>query len=297
MSLIRKQTMTEKNAAARRVNGPKSRGPVTPRGKANSAAANLRHGFYSKAPQEVLAALGEDPADFARLEESLHNNLAEGLGRELVSRVVRTLWRMQRAERMQDGVAMKRVQSGLQVEELIAAPIMMSKYDTYQRLVGLGRGLLSPNFFPTSADVQAFVSSFGNNPPADIQNLFPLFQSFADAVAKAAGPAHEDGGTRAVPSAEAREKMETAHQELQAALDEILVPYCLAYEAGMKEYDKVRSPENIAALMAPKGEKDVLMQRMEDSNLRQLWRLTSMLVKVRSGALASGRDGNAGRRK
>ena len=53
----------------------------------------------------------------------------------------------------------------------------------------------------------------------------------------------------------------------------------------MEEYDKVRSPENIAALMAPRDENALLMQRMEDSNLRQLWRLTNMLAKVRNGAL------------
>jgi hypothetical protein len=53
----------------------------------------------------------------------------------------------------------------------------------------------------------------------------------------------------------------------------------------MKEGNKVRSPENIAALMAPRDENALLMQRREDSNLRQLWRLTSMLVKVRNGVL------------
>jgi hypothetical protein len=37
--------------------------------------------------------------------------------------------------------------------------------------------------------------------------------------------------------------------------------------------------------MAPKEEDAVLMQRMEDSSLRQLWRLTNILVKVRKGAL------------
>jgi hypothetical protein len=46
------------------------------------------------------------------------------------------------------------------------------------------------------------------------------------------------------------------------------------------------SPENIAALMAPRDENALLMQRMEDSNPRQLWRITNMLVKVRNWALA-----------
>jgi hypothetical protein len=53
----------------------------------------------------------------------------------------------------------------------------------------------------------------------------------------------------------------------------------------MGEFDKIRSPENIAALMAPRDENSLLMQRFEDSNLRQLWRLTNILAKVQNGAL------------
>jgi hypothetical protein len=37
--------------------------------------------------------------------------------------------------------------------------------------------------------------------------------------------------------------------------------------------------------MARQDEKALLMRRMEDSSLRQLWRLTNILVKVRNGAL------------
>ena len=47
----------------------------------------------------------------------------------------------------------------------------------------------------------------------------------------------------------------------------------------------MQSPENLAALMAPRDENALLMQRMEDSSLRQLWRLTNMLFRVRNGAL------------
>jgi hypothetical protein len=43
--------------------------------------------------------------------------------------------------------------------------------------------------------------------------------------------------------------------------------------------------ESLAARMAPNDENALLMQRMEDSSLRQLWRLTNTLVKVRNGAL------------
>ena len=36
--------------------------------------------------------------------------------------------------------------------------------------------------------------------------------------------------------------------------------------------------------MAPNDGNAMLMQRMEDSSLRQLWRLTHVLIKVRKGA-------------
>jgi len=113
MSLIHKQKMTEKNLAAHRANGALSRGAVTPAGKANSAAANLRHGFYCQASNRALAALGEDPQDYADLMNSLANNLLEGLEGELVQGIGHALWRMRRAERMQDSLALKRIKAAV----------------------------------------------------------------------------------------------------------------------------------------------------------------------------------------
>jgi hypothetical protein len=37
--------------------------------------------------------------------------------------------------------------------------------------------------------------------------------------------------------------------------------------------------------VAPNDENAMFLQRMEDSSLRQLWRLTDVLFKVRNGAL------------
>jgi len=285
MSLTSKRRTTEKSLARSQQNGRKSRGAVTPAGKARAAKANLRHGFYSEAPQEVLIALGEDPAEYNRLLASLENNLAEGLEGELVRRIGRTLWRMQRAERMQDGLAVKRVHRGMQMEQLMVAPKMLRINDIYEGLCAIGRMLNRPDSAPSPAEIQALVNAFGATPPDDIQKLFPLLRSFGEAAAKAAGPANENGDREPVPSAAEEQESESARQKLDAALHEIMFHYRTTLDSLMEESEKGRSPENIAALMAPRDENALLMQRMEDSNLRQLWRLTNILVKVRNGAL------------
>jgi hypothetical protein len=53
-----------------------------------------------------------------------------------------------------------------------------------------------------------------------------------------------------------------------------------------EQVEYMQSPKNLAALMAPQDQNALLMQRMEDSSLRQLWRLTNVLFRVRNGALA-----------
>ena len=71
MSLVRKRALTPQTLAAFRSNGRHSRGPASPEGIERIRAANLRHGFYSQAQGGALRALGEDPAEFEHLLESL----------------------------------------------------------------------------------------------------------------------------------------------------------------------------------------------------------------------------------
>ncbi len=276
MSLTPQRRTTEKKLAANRANGRKSRGAVTPAGKARAARANLRHGFYAQAQNGALAALGEDPEEYAGLMKSLENNLVEGLEGELVQCIGDTLWRMKRAGRMQNGLAAKRVQSGLEREQLVAAPRMLRIHGIYEALCDVGRMLNRPDSTPLPGELAALEDAFGATPPEEVRKLFPLLRSFGEAAAKATGP---------TPSAAEGQEREAARQQLDAALQAIVLPYRRTLDSVLEECDQVRSPENIAALMAPRDENALLMQRMEDSNLRQLWRLTNILVKIRNGAL------------
>jgi hypothetical protein len=64
MPLLEKREMTEKQLAAIRRNQKLSQGATTEKGRKRIRAALLRHGFYSKAEEVAMRALGEDPAQF-----------------------------------------------------------------------------------------------------------------------------------------------------------------------------------------------------------------------------------------
>ncbi|MDR3674768.1 MAG: hypothetical protein P4N24_04720 [Acidobacteriota bacterium] len=284
MSLTPKRKMTEKKLAANRTNGRKSLGAVTPEGKARAARANLRHGFYSKADPEVLTALGEDPAEYRRMMKSLETDLAEAMEAQVVGRIGRTFWRMQRAERMQEGLALKRVLNGMEMEMALAAPQTLRIDHIYEALCALYRPINHPDPPPSRQDIDDLIDAFGAAPPAEIKKAFPLYRAYWEAAWKAPIATREEGDSSPAPSPAELER-NAARERLKAVLDPVTDHYARTQALLTEKFERVNSRENKAALMAPKEENAMLMQRMEDSSLRQLWRLTNILVKVRKGEL------------
>ena len=84
---------------------------------------------------------------------------------------------------------------------------------------------------------------------------------------------------------EGRER-KAARRQARAQLRAIEARYRRACQKFAEQLDEMQSPENLAALTAPNDEQSLLTQRMEDSSLRQLWRLTNMLFRVRAGGLS-----------
>src|SRR5271169_2111114 len=102
--------MTEKKMAANARNRKLAPGPATAEGKARIVAAHLRHGFYAKAQGVALRCLGEDPAHFEELLEGLYEEFTPvgTLQKELVSRLARVLWLVDRADRSLEGDTLRR---------------------------------------------------------------------------------------------------------------------------------------------------------------------------------------------
>jgi hypothetical protein len=266
MLLVKKPEMTEENLAAHRANGAHSQGAVTPEGKARVAAANLRHGFYAKAQNGALTALGEDPEEYAALMDSLENNLLEGLEVALRERIGDTLWRMKRAARMQNGLVLRRINAALETQQTASMPQRLRAHENLDCYEEMARALARRGDGPTPAEVQTFVKHFDDDPSEEMQELFLLLKSLHKLP---------EGPERKAARRKAREQV----NEMMESYRRVCIKFA-------EKLDEMQSPENLAALTAPRDEQSLLMQRQEDSSLRQLWRLTNMLFRVRNGGLA-----------
>jgi hypothetical protein len=297
MSLVRKQKLTEKNLAAKRTNARKSPGAVTPQGKAHSGAARLLHGLYSRHHDEVLTALGEDPKEYKLLLRTAMEDLrpTDGLGRELVSRMVRVLWRMRRTEHRQDGEAIMQVRAAMRKQGQKIGPQLVQIDGIYERLLALGRALAASDYVPSPEDVQAFETGFGSEPPAAVQILFPLLRSYREAAWKDPHPVGQDCFPKPDVGPTGESEKQATLNRLRLALDQTGLHYRRTLDLLIAESNSLRSPEDLAVLTAPQDANAWLSQRIEDSSVRQLWRLTRMFLSLKRQTAEAALDGERGK--
>jgi len=275
MSLTEPREMTEKNLAAHQANGQKSRGPVTPRGKVNSSLSNLRHGFYAESRAEVLAALGEEPEQYLELMESLQDDLAPrgSLEVNLVKQMGESLWSMERARRMQEGQALKRLEVRVLAEQKQATELAADAFDTLQPFQQFEKAL-ARRAGPTPEEIEEFVEGQDEEESEEAKELFDLLDSLKK------------------PGEEKTRKDEL--RQARRALRKLMEQHESVAWHFSRQLERVHWPENLAALMAPM-EGSQMMQRMEDSNVRRLWRLTTTLIRIRQGGMTQKDVKNADR--
>jgi hypothetical protein len=189
----------------------------------------------------------------------------EALEVELRECIGNTFWRMKRAARTQDGLALKRIKAAQEAQEMTTMPIRLRAHENLERYEHLAKALRRRGDGPTPAEIQTFVKSFNDDPTEEMQEFFLLLKSLTKLEA---GP----------------ERKAALHQA-RAQLAELHESYRLACVRLAEQLDEMQSPENLAALAAPDDEKSLHMQRIEDSSLRRLWRLMNMLFRVRDGQM------------
>ncbi len=109
MSLMKKRVLSEKQKAAARANGRRTRGAATAEGRARIRDANLVHGQYSGSDDFVLTALGESREEFEKLRQSIREEwpLTDPSHQELLEKLAVAEWRLRRFERRQEDIEMQ----------------------------------------------------------------------------------------------------------------------------------------------------------------------------------------------
>jgi hypothetical protein len=284
MSLVKKHALTARKLSANRQNGRRSRGAVTLEGKRRAAVANLRHGFYSQRWEEVMLALGEDPREFQELLDSLVDTWQPANGYELalVKRLARILWRMERSDRIQESVGLRRVEQADESQALLGRVALAEGAKKLPPAKALAASVVRPDFVTRDSDLKLFAQIYGDNPKnrvaVEILNLLHLLRRPPDEDSPAAA-----AGLEPVPGAPAAQ--DGPREQARHQLLELLSGQVQLFEKGLalspEDFKLLISPRKRAALLAPEGPSAALMLRMEDSGLRQAWRITNLLVKTK----------------
>ena len=341
MSLVKKPNMTEKKIAANRSNASQSIGPTTEEGIERSATARLRHGFYAKAQETALRGLGEDPTDFEELLVGLREEFTPAgvLQERLVIRLARVLWLMDRADRSQEGVALRRARSADDGRDNRLHARMMRLKMTAETLRSLARSVACWHYVTTCDDldvikklhqegvagdmgeialdffyqlqdpstdkdgvsteekyrktVNSFRSIFGlENVQSPVQMLSPTGERVVirpEGYVEPPGPPEDEEDEDSEKddrypkiTADDWKVREQARKLLRNILTRQVEICETQRKALLKESLAGPSPYELAAENAPDHGEALLARRLQDANMREVRRLTNLLLKIKS---------------
>jgi len=293
MSLTKRPAMTGKRIAANRANGRRSRGVRTLAGNARVATVNLRHGFYAQAQADILLALGEDPADFEDLLDSLVEvwQPANQMEMRLVVRLARAMWRMDRADRIQESLTVEQLHRSMPKPTLLQI-IDRSLKDKANKLSSLASEASQPWHFTSPEDLLLFDEVYGENPleaGSDEQAILDSLWRLVKPGTEDAGPIIDGSDPTAegtLPEDEVVRKSERSKLVVML-LKQIAQIHARTDDGNGEPPELSHSPYAWDSMMAPQDRNGpiMLMQRWEDSNMRQIVRSTEMLTKMKNGKL------------
>jgi hypothetical protein len=339
MALIKKQ-MTEKQLAANRRNQSLCNGPVVDERRERVRAALRRFGYNLPAEEMAMRALGEDPADFQELLEALWEewNPRGALQEGVVIRLARALWLANRADRSQEGYALRRAQSADHVRDNRQHARMMRLKMTAETLRSLSRAVNCWHYVTTKEDLDVMKKLHQEGVMAEMGEIaMDIFYHLQEPDTDKDGVSDEEKyrgavnsfrsifgleeikepvsmlsptGERVVIRPEGYEKADASpdgeegedsdkddrypkikeedwkpRERARKLLRNILSRQAEACEAQrkvlLKESLAGPSPYEWAAEIAPSHADALLMRRTQDANMREVRRLTNLLLKMK----------------
>ena len=350
MPLVKKPVLTEEKLAANRRNGGQSQGAVTEEGKARIAAAQFRHGRYSKGEETALCGLGEDPAEFEELLAGLREEFTPAgvLQEKLVTRLARVLALVDRYDRQLEGDALRRARiAGNGRDNRVHARMMRLKM-TAETLRSLARSVATWHYVTPLEDLEVMkklhqegvasemgeialnlfyqlqklgTDEDGEDPDKKNLRVFNSIRSIfglgeIDRPVAVLTPAGEtlvvrpEGYQEASPDGEEDEDSDKddrypsitaedwkARERARKLLRNILTRQVEVCETERKvllrESLAGPSPYELAAENLPSLTDALLLRRVQDANLREVRRLTNLLLKIqcRKGQLPQTGEG------
>jgi hypothetical protein len=268
MSLNTETQVSPGNGKQHVVNAPGAPGAAAPKPEVSPAVARFRKRYFTDSRLGLLMSLGEVPEDYQQMMESLLEDLQPrpGLESTLVEQIGETFWRMQRVQNMRDGLALKNIQRKVQGEEMLAMMQASKICDAAEPFELIQKALSRRGQDLTAAEVEEFEKSRKDDVSPEMQEFITLLKSLLE------------------PMEEPERK--AARREARKQINHLMEPYVSASWQYGRKCERVRSPENMAALMAPEeNQQSAHLQRLEDSCLTRMWRLINAFGKVREGIL------------
>ena len=318
MPLIKVPKTTDRNTAARRRNGRKSRGAITPAGKERIRDANLKHGYYSQQRNEALVALGEDPAELAVLmvgaqEQWQPANDDQGA---MVEELVRLRWRIRRSERMQESIAAEYVRDAEARREEQALATRGPFVDAVDFLDGLVAHVARPDFYAYAGLFREHRDIFKRSLESHGESILELLHRLRkprQKVPAASGVpadatsdedweyllAQEDDDDFPHPHPEIAVAEGEERDKLRAELLAVTAYEQQCFEDGMERFaleSQPLTPGERDQLASNVNQKIDLMRRQEDACYRNFFRLGNFLIKIqdRREAMAGERESGSG---
>jgi len=239
---------------------------AAPAPSAHPAVAHFRKGFKDSR-HELLLSMGEDPKDYQEVVESVLVDLQPRPGLEncLADQLAETIWRMKRIQRMREGLALNNIRAKTQAQDTSVNLRAAQVFEAMEPFERLEAALQRRGMGPSPEEIDAFVESEKEKASPQVQEIIQLLESLKEPLDK--------------------QERKATRQKIRALLGPLMEGLGTMAWQSARQSERVRSSENLAALMAPRDPSSVLLQRMEDSALRQLWRLTNTFAKIRQGAL------------